>query len=261
MSAVEARRPSLLVERLALLSALSQKNFQVRYKRATLGVLWAVVQPTFQALVLALVFTKVFKVGNVPHYAVYVISGILPWSFFTQSLLAAVTAVADNGALVRKVAVPLVIFPAAAVGGVGLAFCASFVVLLVCSIAAGTAGVHLLLLPVAVLLELVLIFAVGLFAAAFHVAFRDIRYVIESLLIVGLYASPILYESHRVPPRARGLLDGNPMTGILSLYRAAILQRPIDTRAVVIAAVGCSLLLVLAWQLFQRRSAEFPDLV
>jgi ABC-type polysaccharide/polyol phosphate export permease len=261
MTVADTQRPGLLVERLGLLSALSQKNFQVRYKRATLGVLWAVVQPTFQALVLALVFTKVFKVGNVPHYAVYVISGILPWSFFTQSMMAAVTAVADNGALVRKVAVPLVIFPAAAVGGVAMAFTASFVVLIVCSFVAGTVGWHLFLLPVAVLLELLLIFSIGLLAGAFHVAFRDIRYVLESLLIVGLYASPILYDRTRVPEGARGLLDANPMTGILSVYRAAVLGRPIDGRAVVIAAVGCSLLLALAWKLFNRRAAEFPDLV
>jgi porphobilinogen synthase len=60
---------------------------------------------------------------------------------------------------------------------------------------------------------------------------------------------------------ARGWLDANPMTGILSVYRAAVLGRPIDGRAVVIAAVGCSLLLALAWRLFNRRAAEFPDLV
>lgn len=260
MTAVEEQR-SLLAERVDLVRALSQKNFQIRYKRASLGVLWAIVQPTFQAAVLAVVFTQVFKVGKVEHYGVYVICGILPWAFFTQSMLAAVTAVADNGALVRKVAVPLVVFPAAAVGGVAMAFAPSLLVLIVCSLVVGTAGLNLLLLPLAVLLELVLIFAVGLFCAAFHVAFRDIRYVIESLLLVGLYASPILYEASQVPAAARPLLEANPMTGILSVYRAAVLDRPLDGSAILIASVGSACLLALALWLFRRRSAEFPDLV
>jgi ABC-type polysaccharide/polyol phosphate export permease len=248
-------------ERLALVRALSLKNFQVRYKRASLGVVWAVAQPTFQAAVLALVFTKVFKVGGIEHYAGYVISGILPWSFFTQSLLASTTAVSDNGSLVRKVAVPLVIFPAAAVGGIAVAFGASLVILVLTSLIIGTAGFHLLLLPVAVLVELTLILAIGLLTGAFHPAFRDIRYVIESLLLVGLYASPVLYDSSKVPPAARPWLDGNPMTGVLSLYRAAVLGRPLDGRAVLITAGGSLLLLAVSVTVFRRRAGEFADLV
>ncbi len=250
-----------VIERLALVQALSLKNFQVRYKRATLGVVWAVVQPTFQAAVLALVFTKVFDVGGIEHYAAYVVCGILPWSFFTQSLLASTTAISDNGSLVRKVAVPLVVFPAAAVGGIAVAFSASLVVLLVTSLLAGTAGPALLLLPLAVLVELALILALGLMTAAFHPAFRDIRYVIESLLLVGLYASPILYDASKVPAAARPYLDLNPMTGVLSLYRTAVLDRPLDGRAVALTVVGSVLLLGLSWVVFRRRSGEFADLV
>ena len=250
-----------LPERLALVRALSLKNFQVRYKRATLGVLWAVVQPTFQAAVLALVFTKVFDVGGIEHYAAYVVCGVLPWSFFTQSLLASTSSIADNGSLVRKVAVPLVVFPAAAVGGVAVAFSASLVVLLVTAVLAGTAGSSLLLLPVAVLVEVALVLAVGLLTAAFHPAFRDIRYAIESLLLVGLYASPILYDASQVPAAARPYLDVNPITGVLSLFRAAVLGRPVDGRAVAITVLGSLVLLSLAWAVFRRRSDEFADLV
>jgi ABC-type polysaccharide/polyol phosphate export permease len=250
-----------VLERLALVRALSLKNFQVRYKRATLGVLWAVVQPTFQAAVLALVFTQVFKVGGIEHYAAYVVCGILPWSFFTQSWLASTTAIADNGSLVRKVAVPLLVFPTAAVGGIAIAFSASLVVLLVVSVLSGTAGLHLLLLPVAVLLELALILGIGFLTGAFHPAFRDIRYVIDSLLIVGLYASPILYDASQVPEAAQPFLELNPITGMLSLYRAAVLGRPIDGSAVAITVGVAVVLLALSLLVFRRRSGEFADLV
>jgi ABC-type polysaccharide/polyol phosphate export permease len=258
----DERRLPVWVDRLALVRALSQKNFQVRYKAATLGVLWAILQPTFQAAVLTVVFTEVFRVGgSVPHYPVYVISGILPWAFFTQSLVAATTAVADNGSLVRKVAIPLAVFPMAAIGGVGIAFAASRLVLVIATVIAGTVSLHLLLLPVAVGLELLVIASIGFLTAAFHVAFRDIRYVIESLLLVGLYATPILYTASRVPAAARPYLDVNPMTGVLSVYRAAVLGMPINGRAVLVSSVGGLLLLALSLRIFVRRSGEFADLV
>jgi ABC-type polysaccharide/polyol phosphate export permease len=250
-----------VLERLALVRALSLKNFQVRYKRATLGVLWAVVQPVFQAAVLALVFTQVFDVRGIEDYAAYVVCGILPWSFFTQSLLAATSSIADNGSLVRKVAVPLVVFPAAAVGGIAVAFSASLVVLLVVAVLAGTAGPQLLLLPLAVALQLALVMSLGLLTGAFHPAFRDIRYVIESLVLVGLYASPVLYSDAQVPAAARPWLDLNPVTGMLSVYRTAVLGRPLDGRAVLFTVLLSALLLTVAVVVFRRRSGEFADLV
>lgn len=253
--------PGTLGSRLALVGVLARKNFQVKYKRAALGIGWALVQPTFQAAVLAVIFTQVFRVDDTPNYGLYVVSGVLPWAFTTSAVLAATTAVVDNGALVRKVAVPLLIFPVSAVGGVGLAFSASLLVLLAASALAGTFGWSLLLLPVAVLLHVVLTVAVGLLTGALHPAFRDIRYVVESLLLVGLYATPILYTAQRVPEVARPWLELNPMTGVLELYRAAVLQRPIDGSAVLISIALALGLLATAVALFQRRSGEFTDLV
>ena len=85
-----ARVPSPRLRRVAGLTAvLARKNFRIRYKRAVLGVFWAVLQPAFQALVLAYVFLRVFHVHSVPHYPIYVLSGILPWAFFSGSMTSA----------------------------------------------------------------------------------------------------------------------------------------------------------------------------
>ena len=252
---------SALADHASLTWVLARKNFQIRYKRASLGVLWAVLQPAFQAAFLSFVFIKIFQIDRVPHYPIYVLSGVLPWAFFTKSVNAAMTAIADNGSLVRKVSMPLAIFPLAAVGGTALAFSGSLIVLFGASAVAGVLGWHVLWLPLAVALEVLLVIAIGLNTSAFHPAFRDIKYLVESALLVGFYASPILYDLGRVPGRYRTAIELNPMSGVLSLMRAAVLGRPINGTSV-LAAVAWTLVLTATGSFFfRRRAAEFPDLL
>ena len=247
---------------LGLTWVMSVKNFQVRYKRAALGVLWAVVQPSFQAVFLSFVFLSVFHYGKGIHdYPLYVLSGMLPWAFFASGVIAATTVIVDNASLIKKVAVPRVIFPISAVGGVALAFVASLGVLVGAAFFLGEAGWNLLLLPVAVVLEVLIVIALGTLACSFHVAYRDVRYIVESSLLVGLYATPVLYELSKAPPRAQAFLRINPMSGVMTLYRTALLGRPLDLASVVIGAAVTAVLLALALASFARRSDEFPDLV
>lgn len=246
---------------LGLIWVLSRKNFQVRYKRATLGVLWAVLQPATQAAVLVFVFSRVITLGKTPHYALFVLCGVLPWAFFAQSVSAVTTSVVDNEALVKKVALPLVIFPLSAMGGTTLAYLAALPILLLGAVITGTVGFHLALLPIALLLELALIAATGVLLAGFHPAFRDIRYLVESALIIGFYATPVLYDPSVFKGALPSVLRFNPMTGVLSLYRAAILGRPVDGPAVrftIFTVIGIGLIAV--WT-FGRRRGEFADLV
>jgi ABC-type polysaccharide/polyol phosphate export permease len=246
---------------LGLVWAMSRKNFKVRYKRAALGMLWALLQPAFQAAVLSFVFLKILHVDAVDKYPLYVLSGILPWSFFASSVVAATTSVVDNASLVKKVALPLSVFPVSAAGGTALAFSASLTVLVAVSVFFGSFGLGILLLPVALVLELFVIIGVALIAGSYHVAFRDVRYVVESAMVVGIYASPILYDLTRVPEGARPLIRLNPITGVLTLTRAAVLGRPVDMASVLTAVGVAAVLMLVGTLLFRRRSGEFADLV
>jgi ABC-2 type transport system permease protein/lipopolysaccharide transport system permease protein len=245
-----------------LVYALSRKNFQVRYKRAMLGVAWAVLQPVVQAAVLAFVFTKLIHIDRVPNYPLFVLAGVLPWSYLTQSMSAATTSVVDNGPLVRKVALPLSVFPISAVGGTAIAYVASIGVLVVVAVLSGNVGFALLYLPLAIALETALIVGFGVFTSAFHVAFRDVRYLVDSFLLLAFYATPILYDQSALKQQTyRRILRANPMTGVMSLYRAAVLQRPVDWAAVAVTLVFVPVLAVVAATVFHRRADEFADLV
>jgi ABC-type polysaccharide/polyol phosphate export permease len=248
---------------LGLVWVLSRKNFQVRYKRAALGVAWAVVQPLFQTALLSFVFLVVFPgtARKIDHYPVFVLTGMLPWAYFAQSLGAATTAVVDNAGLVRKVSVPSVVFPLAAVGGVAQAFMASLGVMAIASVVVGRASWALLLLPVALVLQTALVTALGVLTCAFHVALRDVKYLVDAFVMAFFYATPVLYSLDRVPPHYRWLFAANPMEGILTLYRAATLGRSVAWSGVVVSVVVTVVLGGLAVLAHRRRSGEFADLV
>ena len=96
-----------------LIWALALKDLKIRYKRSVLGFMWALLNPALLMLVLTLVFSTVMRLA-IRHYAIFLLSVLLPWTFFSQSLSYAVEAIVTNGDLIKKVAVPKMVFPMAA---------------------------------------------------------------------------------------------------------------------------------------------------
>ncbi|MCW2542747.1 MAG: sugar transporter, partial [Frankiales bacterium] len=183
------------------------------------------------------------------------------WTFFTQSLSGGTASVLENGSLVKKVAMPLEVFPLSAIGGSAIAFAAALPVLLVAGLSVGSVGWQLLLLPLALPLQLLAVAGLATMTAGLYPAFRDVRYFVESSLLVGLYLTPVLYPPERLPDLARQILRFNPMTGVLALYRGAFLSRHVDWWSVGASLLTGLVLLALGLAVFRRRSDEFADLV
>lgn len=259
--AVWSYRLSRVVHWAGLVRVLAVKNFRQRYLRSKLGVVWALIQPLLQAAVLSFVFIVIFKVKRIPHYPLYVLSGIMSWQFFMQSCTSGTSSIVDNAGLVRKVAVPKIVFPLAAVGGIALVFCLQLVVLLGAGIFMHTltpmTPVFLLL---ALPLEAAFALSIAVLCTSIHVSVRDIRFVVESGLLMAFYLTPVLYDVSRLPPSVRSVMTWNPMGGVLSLVRAAVLGRPVDWPGVGSAFICVAVLGTVGGWLFRRRSPEFADL-
>jgi ABC-2 type transport system permease protein len=242
-----------------LVWVLSEKNFQTRYRRTALGMVWVLLQPLLQAAVVTIVFERLIRNVGVEHYGLYVLSGVLPWGLTSRALLAGTTSVVDNTSLLKKVAVSRLVYPLSAIGGTLVVWLASLVILVAATIFAGTIDADLLLLPVAVLLQLLVVLGPCLLAAALYVGIRDVRFIVESGLLVLFYATPVIYPAERLGSLA-DLLQWNPMTGVLSVYRAAVLDRPVDGGAVTVSVVFGAAVLAVSLVVFHRRSAEFADI-
>ena len=97
-----------------LIWALALKELKIRYKRSVLGFLWALLNPMLFMLVLTVVFTVIMPMLSKPHYAIFVLSALIPWTFFAQSLSYAAESIVGNADLIKKVRVAKLVFPVAA---------------------------------------------------------------------------------------------------------------------------------------------------
>ena len=244
---------------LGLVVVLARKNVKIRYKRASLGLLWAVGQPLLQAAVLTFVFTRVFRGQRMPNYGLFVLCGVMPYSAISGGIQSACTSVVENASLVKKVMLPRIVFPLAAVGGTLTVFGASLAVLVVFSALSGQLRLETLAyLPLGVVALVLLALSVGVLAAALYVQYRDIKFVLESGLLMLFYASPVFYASSRLGDLA-AWQRLNPVTGVLSLVRGALAGFDVDWLAVGWTFGFGAVVLAIGLVVFERRAQLFAD--
>jgi lipopolysaccharide transport system permease protein len=209
-----------------LLPMLAAKDFHARYRSASLGVLWSVFLPILQGAVLAVVFTRVVKVSTEYSYPVFVLSGMVTWSYFSASLSSGSTAIVDASAIASKVYFPRLILPAvpALANLPSYAISSGVVVLLMLVLGVGISPA-IVLLPVAMALTVALAIGLSSLATLAHVYFRDVRYIVQATLLVALYATPVIYPLERAKELRLLLVLGNPMTGAVQLVRFAVFRQ------------------------------------
>jgi lipopolysaccharide transport system permease protein len=242
---------------------LARKDFQSRYKRTSLGIVWAAAVPLLQAVVMIVVFSHFIHAGQGVSYAAFVLSGILVWgSYFAMVLPQGTTSIVDGSSLTDKLWFPRAILPLVPcmsnIVGLGIAV----VIVLIGSPILGVApSLHLLLLIPACALMVAFTVGLTMVLAALNVYFRDVKFIATAALTVWLYATPIMYPKARLGDLG-ALLDFNPMTGIISLFHVAVIGHDGSWgRALVVSLVATAFLLVAAVELHRRHDRLFADLL
>jgi ABC-type polysaccharide/polyol phosphate export permease len=205
-----------------LLAVLARKDFYVKYRRASLGMLWAVGLPLFQAGVMAVVFSNVIEFETGTDYPVFVFSGFLGWTFFSTTLSAASTSIVDGASLSSRIYFPRAVLPLAAVVTNLYGFVINIGVLFLLCLGFGVPlGIDALLLVPATALMTALTVAFALLTSALHVYFRDIRYLVVAAMTAWFYVTPVLYPLDLADGPLRRVIEVNPVTGVVQLFRAA----------------------------------------
>jgi ABC-type polysaccharide/polyol phosphate export permease len=201
---------------------LARKDFQVRYKRASFGLVWAVLLPLIQALVFVVIFSRIGRFNHTPfNYPAYVLAGTLSWAYFNSTAFSAVTSIVDGATLTDKVWFPrsiLVMVPAFS-NLFGL-ITSMIILIIAMPIVHAHMTWHLVFIVPAMLLLFCFVLAFGLITSALHVYFRDVKFIVQAGLVVFFYLTPIVYPAtalHSIGP----WLAVNPMTGIVGLFQFA----------------------------------------
>jgi len=245
-----------------LLHNLVGRAIKLRYKRSVLGFAWTMLNPLVTMAILTAVFSTAFAT-TVPSYPAFVIVGLLAWNLFALGSSQGLASIVDSGQLIRKVGVPKVIFPVAAVAANLLNFLLSLVPLLAIILVLRVRITWAVLwLPLGVLLITCFTTGIALLLATLNVFFRDVRYFYEAALLAWFYATPVFYPVAIAPPRVQALLRWNPMYVLVEVFRAPLYAGTAPGWGTLALATTESLLaLALGWGIFRRYQARFIDYV
>jgi ABC-2 type transport system permease protein len=207
---------------LDLVYMLVQRDLRVRYRGSFFGYLWSMMNPLLYMTILTFVFAH-FMRFQIEHYASFVLTGILVWNLFQQSMVTGVHSIVNNGALMRKVKVPNSIFPAASVCSTMVNFVLALGPFVVVSLVTGhQLTPWILCLPVMLIPYIAFVFGLVLIVSSLNVYFRDIGHVMEPVLMIAFYATPVIYPEDKLPEPYHQLLMLNPLAHYLREFRRVL---------------------------------------
>ncbi len=246
-----------------LLVILARKEFHVRYRRASFGMLWALALPLLQSAVLAVIFSRVVRVQFTHHYPVFVLTGMVAWTYFSATLSGGATAIVDGTDLSSRVYFPRAVMPLAqGITNVYALVITIVIVVGICPLMGVDLGPQILLLVPAAGLLVLLAIGFSLVTSALHVYFRDVRYLVSAAILLWFYVSPIIYPPDAAPRKLRLFIDGNPLTGVLDLFRAATVGTTGPILAAVVVAIAWTVALIAGGLVLQSRyDRVFADLL
>jgi lipopolysaccharide transport system permease protein len=244
-----------------LIRNLVLKDLKLKYRDSVLGFLWSLANPLLLILVYSFVFGHMLR-GAPPNFAYFLMVGILPWNFFAQSLMMSTGSILDNGSLIRKVAIPMEVFPVATVLfnlAQYLLAMAVFFPMALLFFKVSPAFSWITFLPV---LALQIVFTLGLsfIISTATVFYRDIRHFTEILLVLLFWLTPIIYDMHTVAASLKTVLYMNPVSYFILAYQDALYYNSfssLQTLTILIALTFLSL--VLGYSLFIFCKARFPE--
>ena len=244
---------------LFLLQNLVLKDFRVRYRNMSLGVLWSLLNPLIMMGVLTFIFTKIFAQAHDRNFPLYVLCGLVPLNFFTLAWGTGASSILDNAPLIKKVPVPRQVFPIAIVLSNCLHLLIQIGLLLGLVVVFGRGvNIHWLWLPLIWGLEVLFVMGLAMAFSAINVYVRDTRYLIESTNTVLFWLVPVFYSFALIPARFRGLYEINPVAALVLMMRNVLLEghAPLASTLIRLAIVSFGMF-GIGWYVFGKLKNGF----
>jgi ABC-type polysaccharide/polyol phosphate export permease len=249
----------------SLFLELVRRNVKTRYVQSVLGLYWVLINPLVTTAVLTVVFSLWVRlpVGDAPYF-LFLLTGLLGWNFFANSLSDATHSLLIYSNLLGKVPFPREVLPSASVAARVVDFSASALVLLVLIALFFPQGLGpaALWLPVLLAIQLVFALGVGFIASMANLFYRDVQQMVQLLLTLGFFLTPVIYPRSLVPEKYRGFYLLNPVATVIEGYRSILLfhRSPELPSVAVAAAISLAVLSVGFWA-FKRWEPWFAERV
>lgn len=245
-----------------LLYQLTQREIKARYKQSIIGYAWVLLNPLAQLAVYSFVFSIVFRFPATIPYPIFLFSGLLPWTFFQNSLMSATQSLVANDSLLKKISFPREIIPYSVVFSkiVDFGF-SSLVFLLFLAIYRVPLASSWWIVVGLFFIQILLTTGLSLFLSAANLFYRDIQYLANLLIMLWMYMSPVVYPVAMVPEKYLWLYKINPLVGIIEGYRSALFGYPFEWSIIIWSAVSSLFIFIFSFVLFKKLERVFADVV
>jgi lipopolysaccharide transport system permease protein len=273
--------PHVIIEKKKGLSSFSLKEFwqykdllyfmvlrdvTVIYKQSVLGFAWALINPVFSMIVFSVVFGRLAAVPSdgIP-YPIFSYAGLIPWTYFSNTLNASGSSLITNTGLFTKAYFPRLIIPLTPVLSKLFDFAISFVLLIVLMFYYGYyPTAKLFLLPLMILIMIMTTAGLGSWFSALAIQYRDVKFGLTFAIPLLMYAAPVVFPAslilHKFGEKAYLLYGLYPMTGVIEGFRAAVIvNQPIPWHLIGMSAIGASVLLIIGFIVFRKLESRFAD--
>ncbi len=261
-------------QRRELLGLLVRRELSARYKNSSLGLVWSLLRPLAMLLIYYVAVGKFLGAErSIPEFAIFIFCGLTVWTLFSEIISGTTSSIVGNAGLIKKVYLPREIFPLAAVGSALFNFAVQFLVLISATLIVGDPP-HLEAIwyvPFGLILITSFAFGIGLLLSAVNVYLRDIQHLVEIILLVLFWASPIVYSYQLVHQILQGswveqIFLANPVTVVVLLFQRSIWTAgsdqlfPPDLEIRALITFLISLILIwIAQRVFARLEGNFAQ--
>lgn len=241
-----------------LLKELVKKGVKLKYRRSYLGIVWTLLEPLLTMIVLTVVFGTLF--GNTDKtFPVYILTGRLLFTFFSQATTGALKSIQSNSAMIKKVYVPKYLYPLSNVLFNFVIFLLSLIVLAVVSVVLGIKPTWYLITAVVPLITILLFsFGVGMILSTVGVYFRDMEYLWSVATMLFMYSCAIFYYPERIlNSKYSWILRYNPLYRIIECFRNAVFGQAMNIKAAGYAFVCSIITIVIGLAVFKKKQDNF----
>lgn len=241
-----------------LLYRLVQRDLKVKYRRSFLGYLWSLLNPLLMMAVMSVVFSHMFRF-DIPNYPLYLITGQIMFTFFSESTNMAMGSIIGNESLIKKVYVPKYIFPVSRVLSCFVTLLFSLAAVVIVMLVTRVRFTPMVLLfPLPLLYVLLFSMGVGLILSVLAVYFRDITHLYGVAVTALMYLTPIFYPISSISGRIRPIIEINPLYLFIDCFREIILYGTFPTLTHTLLSIAwCLAMLIIGTLVFRRRQSNF----
>ena len=245
-----------------LLYLLVQKDLKVRYKSSVLGYLWALANPFAFALVYYIAFKVIMRV-QMHNYSVFLLTGMFPWAWLTNSLSQATGSYRKNASLVKKVNLDRAVLPLGNVAHEMVHFCFALPVLgfFIYFTGGSMYASWLWQIPLLILLQLAMVYPVGLMLALANVYVHDVEYLVGIGLSMLFFLTPVVYPVTMVPEKYRHYFEWSPLAALIDNWRGVFLDGAINTELFNHCIIVAAIVTVMAIAVYRKASRKLGELL